>query len=196
MTPHPHTRYRRYWFPKHYADEVQRLRVPLGFVMVAIFAWRADPQSWSLIAGGGIAAIGLLLRAWAAGHLAKNQILATTGPFGHVRNPLYIGTLTVAMGVALAAREVWLAILFAAAFVFVYLPAVELEEQHLRALFSDYADYAEEVPMLAPRWKTAYGGGRFRWALWARNQEYQALLGLSAGFAYLAWRAGVLAAPW
>jgi protein-S-isoprenylcysteine O-methyltransferase Ste14 len=183
---------RRYWFPKHYADEVQRLRVPLGFVLVLLFAWWAQPAPWSLWAGLPIAVAGLSVRAWAAGHLAKNEQLATTGPYACVRNPLYIGTLLVAMGLAVAARQPWLAVVFVAAFVLVYLPAVELEEQHLRRLFPDYAAYAGEVPMLRPKWKTPYRGGRFRWALYMRNQEYQALAGLAVGTGYLVWRSGAI----
>lgn len=187
------TRERRYWFPKHYADEVQRLRVPLGFILVAMFGWWAEPLEWSMWLGIPVSLIGLWIRGWAAGHLAKNENLATTGPFAHVRNPLYLGTLTVALGLALAARQPGLAALFGAAFVFVYLPAVELEEQHLRKLFPDYGEYAEHVAMLAPRWQTPYSGsGSFRWSLYRRNQEYKALLGLAAGISFLVWRSGVL----
>ncbi|MEZ5352011.1 MAG: methyltransferase [Bryobacteraceae bacterium] len=185
-------RARRYWFPKHYADEVQRLRVPLGFAMVALFGWYAQPEKWSLWAGVPVSLCGLWIRAWAAGHLAKNETLATTGPFAYVRNPLYLGTLIVALGLALAGRQIGLAALFAAAFVFVYLPAMELEEQHLRHLFPEYGPYAEQVPMLMPRGKSSYEGGRFRWSLYRRNQEYQALAGLAAGIAFLVWRSGLL----
>ena len=53
--------------------------------------------------------LGLLLRAWAAGCLAKNQRLATGGPYAFTRNPLYIGTLLVALGLTIAARNPYLA---------------------------------------------------------------------------------------
>jgi protein-S-isoprenylcysteine O-methyltransferase Ste14 len=180
---------RRYWFPKPYADRVARLRVPCGFLLVAAFAWFAAPTPGSLAIGLPVAAAGLLLRGWAAGHLAKNERLATSGPYAHVRNPLYIGTLTVAAGLAICSREPLLAALFGAVFALVYLPAIELEEQHLRKLFPEYAQYAERVPMLAPRFRGEGAGARFRWALYRRNEEYQALLGLLAGAAFLAWKA-------
>ncbi len=73
---------RRYWFPKRYADAVARLRVPCGFLLVVAFAWFAAPSPVSLAAGLPVAAVGLWLRGWAAGHLAKNQALATSGPTG------------------------------------------------------------------------------------------------------------------
>jgi protein-S-isoprenylcysteine O-methyltransferase Ste14 len=171
----------RYWFPKPYADLVARLRVPTGFVLVAAFAWFSVPTLRSLSVGIPISVIGLLIRAWAAGHLAKNQSLAMSGPYAWTRNPLYLGTLLVAAGLVTASRSIGLAILFGAVFVLVYLPVIELEEQHLWKLFPEYAGYAERVHRLLPRWPSAQVGERFRWGLYKRNQEYQALAGFLAG---------------
>lgn len=178
-------------FPKRYADTVARLRVPSGFLLVAVFAWFSRPDPASLACGFLVAMAGLALRGWAAGCLAKNQRLATGGPYAHTRNPLYIGTLLVAAGLALAARSLWLALLFAAVFLFVYLPVIQLEEQHLRQIFPDYAAYAGQVPALWPRITAAVlqGGEPFRWSLYRKNQEYQAALGLAAGMVFLLWKA-------
>ena len=175
-------------FPKPYADRVARLRVPSGFLLVLAFAWFAAPTFSSMAWGVPVSVAGLALRAWAAGHLAKNQNLATGGPYAWVRNPLYIGTMLVAAGLVVSAREPWLAFLFAAVFGLVYLPVIELEEQHLRSIFPEYQDYAERVPALLPKPPSARSGDRFRPQLYMRNQEYQALAGYLAGFAYLLWR--------
>src|SRR5579862_1006606 len=113
-------------FPKPYADFVARLRVPSGFAIVAVFAWLSFPTAQSLASGMPIAVAGLALRAWAAGCLAKNRELARSGPYAHTRNPLYLGTLLVAAGLVVAARNLWLGILFAAVFAFVYLPVIQL----------------------------------------------------------------------
>ena len=180
---------RRHWFPKPYADAVARLRVPFGFLLVVAFAWFSAPDSQSLAWGLPIAAVGLVLRGWAAGHLAKNERLATSGPYAHVRNPLYLGTALVAAGLAAASRQPLLALLFAAVFALVYLPAIELEEQHLRKLFPEYAAYAERVRMLWPRLGPRDASGRFQWRLYWKNEEYQALLGFLAGAALLGWKA-------
>src|SRR5438270_6692528 len=120
------------WFTKPYADFVQRLRVPIGFVLVASFACWSSPSAASIEWGAPISIAGLLLRGWAAGHLAKNQKLAVSGPYAFTRNPLYLGTALVAAGLVVASRQMSLAALFTAAFALVYLPAIELEEQHLR----------------------------------------------------------------
>jgi len=176
-------------FPKPYADLVARLRVPSGFLLVATFAWLAAPDGRSLAIGLPVSILGLMLRGWAAGHLAKNRNLATSGPYGHLRNPLYLGTLTVAAGLVIAAQRWWLAAIFGAVFLFIYLPVIELEEQHLRRLFPEYAAYAERVPALFPTLTNRGGTERFHWSLYKKNQEYQALAGFLAGAAYLAWRA-------
>lgn len=174
-------------FPKPYADAVAKLRVLCGFLMVAAFLWLAAPTWTSLAAGLPVSALGLALRAWAAGHLEKNRALAESGPYAHVRNPLYIGTLAVAAGFVIASRRWELGALFAAVFLLIYLPVVELEEQHLRSLFPEYADYAKRVPRLWPR--VGKGGGRrFQWSVYKRNQEYQALAGFLIGVAVLIWK--------
>jgi protein-S-isoprenylcysteine O-methyltransferase Ste14 len=176
-------------FPKPYADAVAKLRVPFGFVMAAAFLWFSDPDGASLAFGIPVSALGLALRAWAAGHLEKNRTLAQSGPYARVRNPLYLGTLTVAAGLAIAARRWELAVLFAVVFGLVYLPAVELEEQHLRSLFPEFAEYARRVPRLIPTMGSATKPRkRFQGALYRHNREYEALAGYLAGVAVLLWK--------
>jgi protein-S-isoprenylcysteine O-methyltransferase Ste14 len=180
----------RYWFPKPYADRVARLRVPSGFLLVAAFAWFSHPSRESLMLGVPVSLLGLSLRAWAAGCLAKNRTLAVAGPYAYTRNPLYIGTLLVALGLALASRSFGLGGLFAAVFLLVYLPVIELEEQHLRGIFPEYAAYAERVPALWPKFSTDRGKNPnpFRTGLYLKNQEYQAAAGFAIGLAFLIWK--------
>ena len=177
-------------FPKRYADAVARLRVPSGFLIVLVFAWFSRPNALSLEVGLPLSILGLALRAWAAGCLVKDQRLATGGPYAHTRNPLYMGTLLVAAGLAVAARSPWLGALFAVVFLFIYLPVIQLEEQHLRRLFPEYAAFAGRVPALWPRWLATREAGAqpFRWAIYRKNREYQAAMGFAAGAAFLFWK--------
>jgi len=180
-------------FPKPYADIVARLRVPSGFLIVVVFAWWAQPTIESMLWGLPVSLLGLLLRGWAAGCLAKNQQLAIGGPYAYTRNPLYLGTLLVAAGLSIASRSPGLALLFAAIFLLVYLPVIQNEEQHLRKLFPAYADYAEQVPMLLGRARRLpQRGTPFRWRLYLKNQEYQAAIGYLVGLLYLFWKTGVV----
>ena len=176
-------------FPKPYADRVAKLRVPGGFLLVAGFVWLAAPTWNSLSAGLPFSLLGLALRAWAAGHLEKNMALAESGPYAYVRNPLYIGTLMTAAGLVIASRRWELGVLFTAVFLSIYLPVVELEEQHLRTLFPNYTAYAKRVPSLLPRLSKARGMKSFRWSVYMKNQEYQAFIAFLAAAGVLFWKA-------
>jgi len=175
-------------FSKPYADAVAKLRVPCGFVLVAAFLWLSAPTPTSLAAGLPIALLGLALRAWAAGHLQKDSTLIDSGPYAWVRNPLYLGTLTAAAGFAVAARRWELAVLFTAVFVLIYLPVVDLEEQHLARLFPAYSTYIQRVPQLLPRPPREKSSKHFRWSLYRYNREYQAALGFLAAVTLLLWK--------
>lgn len=175
-------------FPKPYADFVQKLRVASGFGLLLAFAYLSQPTGDSLLLGMPFALAGLWLRSWAAGYLAKNQDLATGGPFAYIRNPLYAGTCLVAFGIVLASRSWLMAALFLLVLVFVYLPVVELEEQHLRRIFPAYAAYASRIHRFIPMCKWRVTRGSFSWALWTRNQEYKALAGFVVAVAWLLWK--------
>jgi len=177
-------------FPKPYADQVAKLRVPGGFVLVAAFIWLSEPSLKSLAMGLPVSLLGLLLRGWAAGHLEKNSTLAESGPYARVRNPLYLGTLTVAAGFVLASMRWELGVLFAIFFLLIYLPVVQLEEQHLRNLFPAFDEYCQRVPQLIPRLVgIRRGPQRFRWWLYKKNREYEAGGAFLLGVAILAGKA-------
>ena len=174
-------------FPKRYAETVARTRVTAGFVIAALFALLSEPTIHSLGLGASVAPLGMFLRGWAAGHLEKNQRLTTSGPFAHLRNPLYVGTLITGLGLAMAASHIGVGALMLAFFLLFYLPVVEEEESHLRKLFPEYAAYEARVKRFRPSFRAQYRTPRpFRWALYMRNHEYQALGGFCAGMALLA----------
>jgi protein-S-isoprenylcysteine O-methyltransferase Ste14 len=163
-------------FPKRYAEMAARARVPAGFAIVALFLFLAQPNKPSLVAGGLIAAAGLALRAWAAGHLVKYEGLSTSGPFAHVRNPLYMGTLIAGAGFAVAGARLDVGVLLVGFFLLLYLPVIEEEESYLRGKFAAYAEYMERVPRLWPTWRPRASSSQvFRLELYRRNQEYRAL---------------------
>jgi len=175
-------------FPKPYAETVQRLRVPSGFLLALAFVLLAEPSGGSLAAGAPFLAAGLLLRTWAAGHLRKDRCLTTSGPYAWHRNPLYAGSLLAAAGCAIAAGSALLVLLVAAVFALVYLPVMQQEEQHLAALFPRFEDYARRVPQLLPRRPAAPGPGVFQWAVWKINKEWKGVAAFCLLYAFLAAR--------
>lgn len=178
----------QYRFAKPYADFVARLRVPCGFLLLIGFAWLSQPDAESMEIGLPVAALGLLLRGWAAGHLAKNENLAVSGPYAYVRNPLYAGTLVAALGIVIACRSIPLAVIFATVFLLVYFPVIELEEQHLRDIFPAYGEYASRVRRFLPQLATNAGSEPFRWKLYFKNEEYKALAGLFLAVGWLIFK--------
>jgi protein-S-isoprenylcysteine O-methyltransferase Ste14 len=172
-------------FPKPYADTVQRLRVPGGFLLLGSFLLLSNPSLERVLWGLPVSFLGLLIRSWAAGHLEKNENLTTSGPYAHVRNPLYAGSLLLAGGLVIGSRSWAVAAIFTFTFLLIYLPVIQLEEQHLRKLFQSYKGYAERVPSLLPRLTPAGDGKPFRMSLYHRNKEWRALSGYLFGLVYL-----------
>lgn len=156
----------------------RRIRVPLGFLFAAAYLWLAHPVKWSLIAGTCLAVTGLLIRAAASGHVRKNEQLATTGPYAYTRNPLYLGSLVLALGFVIASRSWIVAAIAIALFFIIYVPVIRSEEEFLRTQFPEFADYAQHVPRLLPR-LTPYRGtsGSFDRHLYWKHREYNAAIG-------------------
>jgi protein-S-isoprenylcysteine O-methyltransferase Ste14 len=161
----------------------RRIRVPLGFVFAVLYLWLARP-TWPFIGYGAVAIVpGLLIRALASGHVRKNEALATTGPYAYTRNPLYLGSLLIGVGFALAARSWWIAVALVVMFFAIYLPVIHGEEKFLRQTFPEFDDYAKRVPRMVPRLKRygpAHDEGAFSMELYLRHREWNALLGTSA----------------
>jgi protein-S-isoprenylcysteine O-methyltransferase Ste14 len=165
----------------------KRIRVPMGFVVAAVFLWWAQPTVATLLGSLAMVLPGLWLRAYAAGYVRKNAELTTTGPYGYTRNPLYLGSMGIAFGFGVAAGSWWLVALLVVLFLAIYLPTIQGEEEYLRAHFAGFDEYAKRVPRLLPRLTPAAGssgGGEFSRALYRHHREYNALMG--AGAIYVA----------
>jgi protein-S-isoprenylcysteine O-methyltransferase Ste14 len=156
----------------------RRLRIPLGFAFAVLYVWLARPTRTSLLVGGLLLLPGLLLRALASGHVQKDKQLTTSGPYAYTRNPLYLGSLILAAGFAVAARSWWIAALMLAMFAAIYIPVIAGEESYLRHTFPDYDDYAHHVPRVLPR-LTPYGRQQSAYssARYWKHREYQAIIG-------------------
>ena len=172
----------------------RRLRVPLGFAVAAVFLVFARPSretlAWSLL----LVVPGLWLRAYAAGYVKKNAELTRTGPYAYTRNPLYLGSMGIAAGFAVAAGRWWLGLLLVVMFLAIYVPVILSEEAYLRSVFASFDEYARRVPRLLPRLTRAQfagaqpGLGRFSPERYRHHREYNALMGAAAIYAALALR--------
>jgi len=171
----------------------RRIRVPLGFAVAALYVFellRQPPEppaiAWSL----ALVVPGVWLRGYASGYVKKNQELTTTGPYAHVRNPLYLGSILIAAGFAVALESWAVGAALAVMFVAIYVPVIASEERFLRATFPAFEDYCRRVPRLLPRLSAARmpgqdREGRFFLPLYLKHREYNALLGAALLYAAL-----------
>jgi protein-S-isoprenylcysteine O-methyltransferase Ste14 len=168
----------------------RRVRVPLGFVVAAVFLVFARP-SWQTLAWSLLL---VLPRAYAAGYVKKNAELTRTGPYAYTRNPLYLGSMGIAAGFAVAAGRWWLVLLLVGMFLAIYVPTILSEEAFLRGAFPSFEEYARKVPRLLPRLSPARFGissdgiGRFSGERYRHHREYNALMGAVAIYAALTLR--------
>jgi protein-S-isoprenylcysteine O-methyltransferase Ste14 len=144
-----------------------RSYTPLPFLIVMLLF--AAPTVTTLVAGLAITVLGEAIRFWGVA-IAGTETrttgepgatnLITDGPFGYVRNPLYVGNILMYTGFGVMSNALmpWLPIVALAYFVFQYAMIISREEQHLRQAFGDeYVRYVENVPRFVPRF-TQYKG--------------------------------------
>jgi hypothetical protein len=169
-----------------------RIRVPLGFLTAAVYLF----ELWRRPTAPALVLPGLWLRAYAAGYVKKNRELTVTGPYAYTRNPLYLGSMLMAAGFALALESWPVAVLLAIGFSVIYIPVIAAEERFLRATFPAYAAYSGTVPRLIPRLTpgrlpapqspqpvTSDPRPGFSFGLYLRHREYNA--GVGAALLYL-----------
>jgi protein-S-isoprenylcysteine O-methyltransferase Ste14 len=154
--------------------------VPVGWLVGLVVAVFARPTLLSLLLGLPLACAGEALRIWASGHIEKTKRLATGGPYAHSRNPLYLGSLLIALGVAVACASPWAALALAAYFAAFYPSVMREEAAFLAGKFPpEYSAWAAAVPLFWPRLAPAGPrASRFDWAQVRSNREWRTALAL------------------
>src|SRR4030088_481368 len=129
-----------------------RWRVRLGYplaIAVLAFSW---PTPRSILLGALAGVVGLGVRAYAAGHLHKQEVLTVTGPYAYTRNPLYLGSAILALGAGIATRSWISAAILVVYFAVVYTVVMRKEEQELRLQHGEgFDEYAAAVSLFFPR---------------------------------------------
>lgn len=140
----------------------RRVRLKAVWLLLIPFVILARPTPLLLAIGGGIAFLGTAIRAWAAGCIKKDRELTTTGPYAHTRNPLYLGSFLIGIGVTMAGGWWIFTALFVLFFFLVYRRTMKNEEALLEREFGEpYRRYRAAVPRLLPR-LTPYRSGSAR----------------------------------
>lgn len=141
---------------------------PVPFLLVSLI-W-ANPGILGVCIGLSMCAFGEFLRIYALRHAGgatrtRNvgaPELVTSGPYAHVRNPLYLANMNLYAGFSFASGAFFpvLPIVIILFFALQYSLIILLEEETLRKLFGkSYDDYCSKVPRLFPKFTN--GSGNF-----------------------------------
>jgi protein-S-isoprenylcysteine O-methyltransferase Ste14 len=180
------------------------------FVQHYPMAWLVGRDAWRWVLAGGavLVALAAALRTWAAAYLKSDVVhdrslhsdrLVADGPYRHLRNPLYLGTLLLALGFGLMAPPIGFAVLAVGATVFV-LRLIGREEAELAQTQGDsYREFLRRVPKMlpaiaprlpasgaAPQWKQAITGELFMWGMALALASYCVTLDLRVMWALMA----------
>jgi protein-S-isoprenylcysteine O-methyltransferase Ste14 len=172
-----------------------RWRVRLGYPLAIVLLVLARPTPKSILIGGAVGLVGLWMRALAAGHLHKQEMLTVSGPYAHTRNPLYFGSAILTAGAALAMNSWIAAMLLLVYFAVFYSMVMRKEEGELRFHHgAAFEEYAKAVPLFFPRVTAAKLGlgvtRTFSSAQYKKNREFRAAIGFLLLLALLVikWR--------
>ena len=168
---------------------IKTLPIYLALIFLVIYA---RPVLAGYIPGLLLIFLGEGIRIWAAGHLKKTKEVTTTGPYAYVKNPLYLGTFLILVGVCLMAMNFYLLGVGLLVFLIYYVPFKKKREgQRLFERFGqDWVDYDRAVPDYLPRFSRYAGRGSFRWDwnCFHQNSEGGTLLAVTLGVIAISFR--------
>jgi len=146
-----------------FRDLLFRLRgwgvIALGAVVLA-WQWPLKPRVELVLAALPLVLFGIFFRVWARCYFTRGSDtrriqahrLVLLGPYRRVRNPLYVGNMAVAVGLALAYAGPWAALAFLVALFVLYSGVIRSEEEILAKSHGDaYAEFRRVVPRWIPR---------------------------------------------
>lgn len=148
----------------------ERFRQFLGIAFVILVSAVGEPKEMFFVAGVALVILGIAARLWASGHIKKNKVLATDGPYAYVRHPLYVGNLTLGCGFALASGLWWSLPLLIGILLAFYPPAIRREDEKLHRRFKEEWEQWRKgtralIPRLTPYQPTQRGSWSFRQSL-------------------------------
>jgi protein-S-isoprenylcysteine O-methyltransferase Ste14 len=162
------------------AEGLARRRVTLGFLVGLLVLWLAHPTVDLLVAGGVVAVLGEMVRIWAAGHLEKGREVTVSGPYAWTRHPLYMGSVLIGVGLAVASASLVVALIVLGYLAMTLTAAIRTEEAHLTEKFgAAYPEY---------RAGRHAASRRFSLERAMRNREYRAAVGVLVVLGILWWK--------
>lgn len=148
-----------------------RSYTPIPFLVVMLIF--ARPTLASIVVGLILAILGEAIRFWGVSYAGSEtrttgtvggSQLVTSGPYSHVRNPLYAGNILMYVGVGIMSNALmpYLPLVALAYFIFQYTGIVSLEEEYLSRTFSNWGEYKAKVGKFMPTLTAFEGNGELK----------------------------------
>ena len=140
-------------------------RQGFAVLFVLLVSLLGQPTQDMLIAGSVVALVGALIRLWASGHVMKNKVLASDGPYAHVRHPLYVGNILILLGFSMASMLWWSYPLMIFLLLFYYPTAIAYEDNKLKNFFGEeWENWSKNVHALIPSFSSKAGATKSNWS--------------------------------
>ncbi len=165
---------------------IARYRVFMGQLLAVLFVIFCRPSLKLFWYGIPVSIVGEILRTWASGYIHKDEVLARDGPYSFVRNPLYLGSFFVGLGISITGGWLWV-VIFIIFFLVVYTNLILYEEEKLEKIFgNEFNEYKKSVPRLFPDLRKINFKGDYNFSLAIKeHREWQTWLGIFLIFVVL-----------
>ena len=177
------------------------IKIIFAGLIIGALIYLAEPRLYYFLGGLVLVIFGEIIRVWATGHLEKNKSLTISGPYGYVKNPMYVGSFLIMIGFTAMAINcphayyvLGLLAIQLAGFLFYYVPRKRsIEGDRLKEKFGQpYVDFDQAVPDYIPRRLRAYKGegSDKRWTRRVFNENNELHVGLCVvlGVLAFAWK--------
>ncbi len=143
-----------------------RTRQMVGIAFVILLVVIGQPWNAELyFIGVAAATLGIAVRMWASGHVKKDKVLATTGPYAYVRHPLYVGNHLITFGFCLASGLWWSFVVWIVLGFFYYPQTIAHEDRLLARLFpGEWEEWAKKTRALIPSLTPYRSGQSSEWS--------------------------------
>ena len=148
---------------------------PFGIYLI----FRANSDDKSILSAAGFLVAGLFIRLWANGYAIKSEKLTTSGPYGFVRHPLYLGTMLLFIAFIVMLKIYIIGSAFFLVMAVVYARTIKKEELLLENNFKQvYLRYKKAVPAFLPALRPYREGEKWRFSFkrLIKSQEYKLFL--------------------
>ena len=160
---------------KNFIEIIIKYRAFVGIISLIAILYLSEPSPPSVAIGFFLILAGMFFRAWAAGYISKDTVLATKGPYSLTRNPLYFGNFVLGIGIAVSGNNLYSYAIFFGYYLLFFPFLMALEHRRLRKQFGEqYVEWSQKSHSFFPKLKKVKERD-FNISYYMKNKEYRVL---------------------